>query len=324
MIHQRTGYPGVIPGSVSLPWPGSLGGPLDRPLLSPAFRRLSPPVIVIGMHRSGTSIVSTLLGMLGVYMGPELAEDLERVADPGCTDLFERGYGESQEFRLLNERVLAQAGATWCSAEPFLAHRYDPAFAFWSWARMLAATFGRLRSRYLECSERNSGERWGWKDPRTSLLLPYWLRLFPDALLVHVRRNPEAAAQSLARRARLWSERQAALPALGGRLQAALRDPAGTARRLARKAGLLPAASAPGDPCLSLDYCRTLGECYVRECLQHRDHAAGYLEVAYEELLENPVPVVRDLAGFAGLSAPEARIRLAASLVRREGGRPAR
>ncbi|HTE20391.1 MAG TPA: hypothetical protein VK689_18660, partial [Armatimonadota bacterium] len=67
MNQQRTTSPHLRP---------SLDGSADRlaarpALVHPAFRRLPPPLIVLGMHRSGTSVVAGILARLGVYMGPE-------------------------------------------------------------------------------------------------------------------------------------------------------------------------------------------------------------------------------------------------------------
>src|SRR4051794_13631081 len=54
------------------------------PLIHPGFRRLSPPVIVIGMHRSGTSLVAGMLSVLGVFIGPRL-ELPGKEKSPGAT-----------------------------------------------------------------------------------------------------------------------------------------------------------------------------------------------------------------------------------------------
>ena len=41
---------------------------------------------------------------------------------------------------------------------------------------------------------------WGWKDPRTSLLLPLWGKIFPNAQVVHIYRNGHYVALSLLKR----------------------------------------------------------------------------------------------------------------------------
>jgi hypothetical protein len=54
--------------------------------------------------------------------------------------------------------------------------------------------------------------RWGWKDPRNSITMPFWRSLLPDAKVVICVRNPAEVAASLSRRnnlsvaasSRLW------------------------------------------------------------------------------------------------------------------------
>ena len=40
-------------------------------------------------------------------------------------------------------------------------------------------------------------EPWGWQDPRTSLILPFWLACVPDLKIVVCLRNPLEVAVSL-------------------------------------------------------------------------------------------------------------------------------
>ena len=40
-------------------------------------------------------------------------------------------------------------------------------------------------------------QRWGWKDPRNSLTLPFWLRLIPNLKVIICLRNPLEVARSL-------------------------------------------------------------------------------------------------------------------------------
>ena len=55
-----------------------------------------PPIIIVGMHRSGTSLVTRLLEQLGLFVGCEKDEN-----------------NESLFFQELNDWILCQAGATW-------------------------------------------------------------------------------------------------------------------------------------------------------------------------------------------------------------------
>src|SRR5690348_11679575 len=75
--------------------------------VSPAFARLPPPLIIIGMHRSGTSLVSGMLSCMGAFMDPAWprVSGSESIVPPGPL-VRRNGYGEATAFRLLNERLL--------------------------------------------------------------------------------------------------------------------------------------------------------------------------------------------------------------------------
>ena len=61
------------------------------------------PLVVIGMHRSGTRLLVEVLDKLGVFMGADRQADSESVT-----------------FMLINEAILHQCGAFW--SEPMSAH----------------------------------------------------------------------------------------------------------------------------------------------------------------------------------------------------------
>jgi len=281
------------------------------PRIYEGFRRLPPPVILIGMHRSGTSLVAATLAELGVHMGAPLA--------PG-TGIDERsrlgGYAEAQEFQSLNDQLLRHAGAAWSRAEPFLACRQEEQFSRAAVQRLQAATYGSLRRRYLASLAASGAQAWGWKDPRNSLILPYWLRLFPDARVLHVRRDPEAAADSLWKRALRWAETPPTPQprSIPQRLQAALEEPDLALRSLLERAGLRPSATGP-DPCLDRDYCRRLGALYTEECLRHRQLGPRYRDVWYEDLVAEPKTAAVELARFAGGHTGAEVLRRVAALV---------
>lgn len=273
--------------------------------LHPAFRELPPPVIVVGMHGSGSSLVSRILAELGVYMGADLDE-----------------HAEAAEFFALNEELLYRAGASWHRPEPFLARLAEPGFRWAGVTRLVAATYGPLRARYLSRFQRHRQAQWGWKDPRNSLTLPFWLRLFPHARILHILRDPDAAAESIHRRA--LREASTATGSAAPRdwrtrvLQGLLYPPSGL-RALRRWAGW-DAPFPAEDPCLQREPCRALTREYVDACHRFRDLGGPRLEVRYEILLDRPFDTVQTLAAFTLGDVAEARIRSAAALVRRRPG----
>ncbi|MFN3649384.1 MAG: sulfotransferase [Armatimonadota bacterium] len=279
------------------------------------FGELPPPLVVIGMHRSGTSVVAGMLGALGVYMGPGLRIPTE--ADPASLQerLRTEGYGEALAFVRVNEALLAAAEADWCRVEPLLQRRDTPELAARAEALIASALSGPLRRDYLQPELESARRAWGWKDPRTTLTLPYWLRFFPHARVLHVRREAEAVVRSLTRRSGGAGAAGAPLPS-GERLRWWLSHPGEALRRAGSKLGLAPLSPPPSNPSTDPNYARALWERYVTEAERFREHPGGYLELRFEELRADPLAAARALARYAASEAGEEEILRAASLVR--------
>jgi len=167
------------------------------------------PVLVVGMHRGGTSAVGRLLAALGLDTGPE-----DRLI--GATDHNPFGHFEVRALTDLNDELLAAVGASW------LAPPEDP-------VAVAALADTEFRSRAEAALADQFGDRpWFWKDPRLSLLLPFWTRVLPSPpLVLCVVRDPAAVGRSLAARDGLDAEFGTRLT--GGYLDALGRDAAGLA-----------------------------------------------------------------------------------------------
>ncbi|WP_374447373.1 hypothetical protein [Stella sp.] len=160
------------------------------PLSAAGRRRV---VVVLGMHRSGTSLLASLLQALGVDLGPDLL--LDRTPDN------EAGYWEHKGIAEAQEAILAQLGRTW-----YLPEGQVPLPEGWwrlpelrPWRRQLADIVAREVAATVGT--------WGFKDPRTVRLLPMWHDIFADLGIEPVWllaiRHPEAVAKSLAKRDRM-------------------------------------------------------------------------------------------------------------------------
>ena len=135
-------------------------------------------VCVAGMHRSGTSMVARILSECGVYLG-----ESDELLPPAKDNVA--GHFEHQEFVQLNDDVLATLGGAWDVV--------PPRYAIWRRRRLEP-----LRARAASLVERMRPHApWGWKDPRTSLTLPFWLDVVPDLRLVVCVRDVVAVAHSL-------------------------------------------------------------------------------------------------------------------------------
>jgi acyl carrier protein len=163
------------------------------------------PVAVVGMHRSGTSLLAQILHRSGLYLGSG-----DRLLGPGEDN--PEGFWEHTDFSRLNEALLQDLGGAWD----------DPPASPTCWTEddRLTSHVANARELLDEFSDR---EPWGWKDPRTSVTLPLWLDLIPDLKVIHCVRNPLEVAFSLQRRnlfsyskaVRLWklyNERVLATP----------------------------------------------------------------------------------------------------------------
>ena len=137
------------------------------------------PVCVAGMHRSGTSLVAGLLGRAGVWLGPE--NDLY-LGDKHNRD----GYFENFRFVMVNEELLRGLGGGWdLPPEPEPGWESSP-------------DLDELRSRAAEAvAGLKDRPPWGWKDPRNSLTIRFWLRAVPDLRVLLCVRHPGEVAQSL-------------------------------------------------------------------------------------------------------------------------------
>jgi len=133
------------------------------------------PVIVLGMHRSGTSLLAGCLEAAGLHLG-----DVNSAAP-----FNERGNKENERIRDLHESILARNECDW-KRPPRTALRWT--------------SDEKSRLLHLLQPYRLAGRPWGFKDPRAVWLLEGWLELFPDAALIAVFRHPLLVAGSLAAR----------------------------------------------------------------------------------------------------------------------------
>src|SRR5689334_10174307 len=145
----------------------------------------STAVCVTGMHRSGTSVVAGALAHLGVSLG-----DPSRLLKAGADN--PKGYFEIRAVVELDDELLAHLGGAW-DQPPVL----DPG---WEHAPGLAPFRDRadagLRASFG--AEAARGPVMAWKDPRLSVLLPFWRTVTPIATTVVVVRGPVEVAASLA------------------------------------------------------------------------------------------------------------------------------
>lgn len=139
-------------------------------------------VCVLGMHRSGTSLVMRLISLAGTYMGPE-----ESILPPN--EHNRRGYWEHRSFVHINEAILDALGGRWDQPPEFQ--------RAWESSPSIHLAALRRKARAIIGEDFGEARRWGWKDPRNSLTLPFWRKLLPNIRCVICLRNPLDVAASL-------------------------------------------------------------------------------------------------------------------------------
>ncbi len=242
---------------------------------------IMPPLIVLGMHRSGTSLVVRLLTSIGVHMGHRLSRDAESIF-----------------FQKLNRRIYSGVGAKWgyvarliqaMRSQHFLEHQTSAMRAAVFHAKRplskeprISKFFGPGRWKTIQTHE---PVHWGWKDPRTTLTFPIWLRVFPQAKILHILRNGIDVAismhrRSLKQRSKIWKR-------------------------------LFPLDYCPAT--LEFDYCFRLWEEYVSFVFDHVHLVPDghYLEIRFEDLLRDSVNELRRIADFTGYQVRDDELNLA-------------
>lgn len=242
--------------------------------------RQASPLVIIGMHRSGTRLLADILDRLGVFMGADQQADSESVT-----------------FMLINESIFHQCGAFW--SEPMSAHFVlaQPELQERLAASARAALAAQLGN-YLGRSGLRPGPTaaetrpFGWKDPRNTFTLPVWRQVFPNLRALHIIRHGVDVAASLARR-----HAEALRSATGESVPSAL--------TVIKDQALGVLSSRRG---WTLEEALTMWEQYVEKArLESADLGDRVLEVRFEDLLAQPEEVMPRIARFCGVRAPEER-----------------
>ena len=139
-------------------------------------------VVVLGMHRSGTSAITRGLEVVGVQLGDSLHQ--ADIDNP-------KGFWEDIDFLDINESLLAHIGSAYTRVG--LIDRKIPN------TREIESL--RLKAEQLVREKCNKNIVWGFKDPRTARLLHFWQPIFEgvgcDVGYVIASRNPISVVESL-------------------------------------------------------------------------------------------------------------------------------
>jgi hypothetical protein len=137
-----------------------------------------PPVIILGMHRSGTTMVCGMLEQLGLFVGDKKDDNNEslffyKLNNWAASVGFAR-YDYPHNLALMNPN---------CQQEVVAAFSYH----LGSWRRQAYLGWGKF-FQYKDI--RQLDMPWGWKEPQNIFMLDFWKEIFPEARIIHIYRNP--------------------------------------------------------------------------------------------------------------------------------------
>ncbi|RMG05890.1 MAG: hypothetical protein D6726_00490 [Nitrospirae bacterium] len=146
-------------------------------VLFPSLRPLKTRgIIIAGMHRSGTSCLTGLLEISGLWAG-----DVIRQAKHNP-----KGTRENRRVFTMNDELLERSGGSWDNPPEVVRVRTDD-----------------LVKTRLILQDYESARQWVLKDPRFLFTLDAWVVHLIDYQLIGTFRHPEAVAMSLYRRNRI-------------------------------------------------------------------------------------------------------------------------
>jgi GT2 family glycosyltransferase len=151
----------------------------------PSHSKTATALLVLGMHRSGTSALARVLNLLGVDLGADLL--------PPAPD-NEAGFWEHREVQNIHDRIYEELARDWTNISPLPPRWWDqPDLQKW-------------RQKLGEVLQRDFGLQpiWGLKDPRLCFMLPIWIPLLEQmhcqARCILIFRNPMEVVASLHKR----------------------------------------------------------------------------------------------------------------------------
>ena len=146
------------------------------------------PVMLAGIHRSGTSMLTEILSKLGLTIGNKLDSNKESIF-----------------FQRINVWMMSLMGSSWDSPKQFeninedlkenIAHQLKTLIN----SRTNSLYFG-WSSIIKKDSFNEIDKPWGWKDPRNTFTGTIWREVFPDLRAIYVIRHPIDIAESLFKR----------------------------------------------------------------------------------------------------------------------------
>lgn len=246
------------------------------------------PVIILGMHRSGTTMITKMLENLGLFVGAEKEVNNEALffwkINNWIFDLHTATPEKPHNLRYKNpscEKVILE------SLEHFIQSDKRKEY------------LGKYTSSFKNIKEVNFP--YGWKDPKNTFTIDFWSTIFPKPKVIHIYRNPIDSVSS-------YIERD---------LELKNKFEWNWKKKLKRDF-LISKNFHQNFRLTSIEEGYELWQEYVTKALSLKNNFPNYLEIKYEDFLERPFENLKVLADFSGLSITEEQLQKEISTINSE------
>ena len=152
------------------------------------MKNSNSPILISGMHRSGTSMVTKILNKCGLLIGNKL--------DSNSESLF---------FQRINIWMMSLLGSSWDNPNTFDKINQDiRADIISQLKKLITSRANSLYFGWTNVIKKGTFDSiqgpWGWKDPRNTFTEDIWKEVFPHLRVIHIIRHPIDVSDSLMRR----------------------------------------------------------------------------------------------------------------------------
>ncbi|MCB0508743.1 MAG: sulfotransferase [Bacteroidetes bacterium] len=237
-----------------------------------------PPIIILGMHRSGTTMITKLLENLGLFVGAEKEVNNEALffweINNWIFDLHTATAEKPYNMRYKNpagEKVILE------TLEHYIQSGRRKQY------------LGSFASKYKSIKQLDFP--YGWKDPKNTFTIDYWKHIFPNPKIIHIYRNPIDSVSS-------YIERD---------LEMKNKFEWNWKKKLKRHF-LISKNFHQNFRLTNIEEGYNLWEEYVEKALSLQREFPDYLSIKYEDFLANPKNQIQALLAFCALQPKPEKI----------------
>ncbi|MBX7225995.1 MAG: sulfotransferase [Chitinophagales bacterium] len=243
------------------------------------------PIIILGMHRSGTTMVTQMLEELGLFVGDKKDDNHESLFFYKINKWAFR-VGTSKVDMPTNMLLMTEG----CKQEVVGGFRY-----YLSSRKRKEFLGGKYFNKYKSIEQLDFP--WGWKEPQNTFTIDLWKEIFPQAKVIHIYRHPLDTAVSFIKRDAIKRNRFKL-----------------TWKKRLKLFFMVAYKYHQNFTITNLEQGYRVWTAYVEKALHVEEAFKGRcISIQYEAFLASPEPYLKALADFCQLNVSETQIKQTAS-----------